>query len=503
MHISKWELIKTLRRHIKLSEKRNPAFQQNKAAKIIIYIGGAFMLLYLMFISVMLAQIANNSETVTPCELMFGLLPFILLVDFGFRFMAQQTPSQQIKPYILLPIGKYACIDSFLFNSITSTSNLIWFALFLPYAIMSIVFSYGLMAALGFLLAWYLLIVCNSLWYMLVRTLVNKSYWWWLLPAVVYAIILSPWYLGEKAGIENLCDTYSTIGEAVSHWSILAFGGILLLMAILVIINRYVQYNSVYAELSRSEQTKLRHVSELKSLDRYGEVGEYIKLEIKSIMRNKNIKKGFWSANILVFVFSLLMSFTDIYQGGMTIFLSVYNFAIYGAMILVRVMCYEGNYIDCLMVRKENIISLLKAKYYFYSLLLIVPFLLMLPTLFTGKCSLLMLLAIIALIAGPIHIIFLHMAIYNKQTVPLNTKFIGRGGMETNYVQVVVNLAALFLPPFLVGLLPLVFGETVAYIVILCVGIIFIATSKYWIRSIYNRMMRRRYINLEGFRATR
>ena len=268
------------------------------------------MLLYLMFISVMLAQIANNSETVTPCELMFGLLPFILLVDFGFRFMAQQTPSQQIKPYILLPIGKYACIDSFLFNSITSTSNLIWFALFLPYAIMSIVFSYGLMAALGFLLAWYLLIVCNSLWYMLVRTLVNKSYWWWLLPAVVYAIILSPWYLGEKAGIENLYDTYSTIGEAVSHWSILAFGGILLLMAILVIINRYVQYNSVYAELSRSEQTKLRHVSELKSLDRYGEVGEYIKLEIKSIMRNKNMRKGFISAVAIVTAFSLLLSFT-------------------------------------------------------------------------------------------------------------------------------------------------------------------------------------------------
>lgn len=503
MHISKWELIKTLRRHIKLSEKRNPAFQQNKAAKIFIYIAGAFMLLYLMFISVMLALIANSSETITPCELMFGLLPFILLVDFGFRFMAQQTPSQQIKPYILLPIGKYSCIDSFLFNSMTSTGNLIWFALFLPYAIMSIVFSYGLLAALGFLLAWYLLIVCNSQWYILVRTLINKSYWWWLLPIAVYALVFSPWYIGKNAKIENLFDTYAVIGEEVSHWSILAFGAILLLLALLVFINRRVQYNSVYAELSRSEQTKLRHVSEFKSLDRYGEVGEYIKLEIKSIMRNKNIKKGFLSANILILVFSLLMSFTDIYQGAMTIFLSVYNFAIYGAMILVRVMCYEGNYIDCLMVRKENIISLLKAKYYLYSLLLIVPFLLMLPTLITGKCSLLMLLAIIALISGPIHIIFLHMAIYNKQTVPLNTKFIGRGSMETNYVQIVVNMAALFIPPFLVGLLPLLWGETVAYIIILCIGISFIATNRFWIRGIYKKMMRRRYTNLEGFRATR
>ncbi len=503
MHISKWKLIKLLRRHINLSEKRNPAFQQNKAAKIFIYIGGAFVILYLMFFSVMFSLIANESNSTTASELMFGFLPFISLIDFGFRFMAQQTPSQMIKPYVLLPIGKYSCIDCFIINGMTSSGNLIWFALFLPFAVMSIVFSYGFGAALGFLVAWYLIISCQSLWYMLVRTLINKSYLWWILPMAVYALIFSPWYIGKNANIDNLCETYAVIGDKVSQWSIVAFGGIVLLLALLVIINRRVQYQSVYAELSRSEQTKLHHVSQLKSLDRFGEVGEYLKLEIKSIMRNKNIKKGFLSANILVLLFSLLISFTDVYAGAMTIFLSVYNFAIYGAMILVRVMCYEGNYIDCLMVRKENIISLLKAKYIFYSLILLVPFLLMLPTLFTGKCSLLMLLAVMAIVAGPVHIILLYMAVYNKQTLPLNEKFLGRASMETNYVQIVVNFGAMFLTPVIIGLLPLLMGKTTAYVCIICIGLIFIVTSNFWIRGIYKKMMLRRYVNLEGFRSTR
>ena len=501
--MKKWELIKTLRRHNKLSEKRNPAYQQNKVAKVFIYIGGAFMMLYLMFFSVMLSLVANSSQSFTACELMFGIIPFVLVVDFGFRFMAQQTPSQLIKPYILLPIGKYACINSFLFNSLTSTGNLIWFAFFLPYTIMSVLFSEGLLVSVLFLLALYLLILVNSQWYMLVRTQINKHYLWWILPAVVYALIFSPWYIGKNANIEKLCDFYAQLGEMISNGNVLVIVGILVLLTLLLVINRKVQYASVYTEISRNEKTKLRHVSQLSSLERFGEVGEYLKLEIKSIMRNKNIRKSFISANILVLIFSLLISFTDIYEGGMTIFLCVYNFAIYGAMILVRVMCFEGNYIDCLMVRKENIISLLKAKYFFYSLILLVPFLLMLPTLFTGKCSLLMLISVIALTAGPIYCIFLHMAIYNKQTVPLNTKFIGRGGMETNYVQVVINLAALFLPPVLVGLLPHLMGEVAAYLLITAIGVAFIATSPYWIRSIYRRMMLRRYENLEGFRASR
>lgn len=75
-------------------------------------------------------------------------------------------------------------------------------------------------------------------------------------------------------------------------------------------------------------------------------------------------------------------------------------------MILVKIMCYEGNYIDCLMVRKENIIMLLTAKYYIYSALLVFPFILMLPTVFTGKCTLLMLMAYAAFTAGVEYFLF-------------------------------------------------------------------------------------------------
>lgn len=74
-------------------------------------------------------------------------------------------------------------------------------------------------------------------------------------------------------------------------------------------------------------------------------------------------------------------------------FMFLYCFMFYGSVTLCYIMCYEGNYIDLLMMHKEEINSLLCAKYYFYNILLLIPFALLLPTLFMGTSTLLELLA--------------------------------------------------------------------------------------------------------------
>ncbi len=501
--LNRWQLIRLLRKHTKLSEKRSMALTQKKIAKVFIYIMGGFTILYLIFLSVMLALIANSSKSFTAAELMFSIMPIILLIDFFFRFAVQQTPSQMVKPYSLLPISRYTCIDCFIFNAMTSSGNLIFLALFLPYGIMSILFAQGFWAFLGFLIAAMLLIVADSLWYMLARTLINRKYYWWALPLGVYAIIASPIFIKGDIDFERFIDFYASIGEGAAHWSPVVMGGIILLIAILVAINRKVQYHSVYSELANTEVTEIKHVTQLQQFDRFGQLGEYLKLEVKSIMRNKNIRKGFISATILILMFSLIISFTDTYGAGMTKFLIVYNFGIIGMMVLVKTMCFEGNYIDCLMVHKENIIQLLKAKYLLYTTLLLLPLLLMIPIMVMGKGNVLMLLAIMALTAGPMHAAFLYMAIFNKQTMPLNTKFVGKGMMETNYWQVVIEIVAFILPLVLIQVVPLIMGETAGYLLLIAIGVAFVALYPRWIRDIYRRMMLRRYENLESFRATR
>ena len=504
--MNRLQIIRELRHHRKLAEKRAVNYEQNKTAKYVMWFLGGFVIVYLMFFAVMFSLIANESASVTAIELMMGLAPFILLVDFLFRFLAQQTPSQIVKPYVLLPIPTSTCIDTFIGTSLFNWGNLIWFAMLVPFAIMSVLFVEGFWATLGFLFCFYLLILANSQWYSIVRTLVNNSLFYWIVPVVVYALVALPILLkgGSEKGFDDFFDFYAGIGTAISDGSSLPYLGAFALLVVLVAINRRLQMTNVMRELSKTEQTKLRNVSQFAYFDRFGEVGQYIKLEIKSILRNKNPRKGFIVATALVLMMSILIAYTTVYDGQFgTNFWCVYNFFIYGSMQLTKIMCNEGNYIDGLMVRRENILKLLKAKYIFSTATLVFPFVLMLPPVISGKWSLLMVVSYAIFTAGFQYFILFQMAVYNKQAIPLNTKFISKSGVENNYFQVVIQIAGLFLPVVLISVLLLFLNETVAYIIILAIGAGFIAAQPLWLRNIYNRMMRRKYVLMEGFRSSR
>jgi len=499
-------LYRLLRHHIKLSEKRSPVYEQNTTAKVVIYVLSGFMILYMMFLSVMLAFIANSSTENTPSEFFFGLLPFILVADFLFRFLGQQTPAQLIKPYLLLPIPRHACVESFILSAILTPNNLLWLCFTVPYAFLTLLFSSGPLAAIAFVLGFQLIIVINSLNYMLWRTLIIRSMLWWIAPIVLYGLLFLPWLFN---GFNTFFNLYAAIGEKLTFWSLPVWASLLLLLVVYFFINRAIQYRFTIVETSGDSAASVVHDSSVVRrlstfLDRYGQIGQYIMLEVKSILRNKNMRNSFLFSTVFTIFLSLIISYTDIYDGAFSSrFFIVYVFIINGGMLLIKIMGAEGNYIDGLIIHRENILQLLHAKYLFYTALLLVPFLIMLPTVFMGKYTLLMLFSLMVFAAGPVFMLLMQMAVYNKQTIPLNTKIVSKGNVETNWFAVVAELLAMFAPVAIISILSLFFSETVTYTVLLVVGIIVIALRNLWLRNIYNRFMARRYENMESFRATR
>ncbi|MBR1462157.1 MAG: hypothetical protein IJ604_02090 [Prevotella sp.] len=499
--MNRFELFKILRQHIKLSNKRSLTYEMNKTAKTLIYIMSGFVIMYLLFIAILISLVANDSTTETPTEFLFGMLPFMLVADFLFRFLGQQTPAQLIKPYLLLPIPKYACVENFILSSMIAGNNLLWLCITVPYAIMCLLFSYGLMAAIGFVVGFQLIIIINSQNYMLWRTLIVRNILWWIAPIAVYALLFLPWMVKN---FDYMFSLYGSIGNGVASWSVLTFAAIIAIIAAFFFINRKIQYHYTIIDTSNEKNTKLKTVSEFRQLDRFGEVGEYLKLEIKSIMRNKNMRNSFLYSTIFTVFLSAMISYTDVYDDSFSSkFFIVYVFIINGGMLLVKVMGAEGNYIDCLLTHKENILQLLHAKYYFYTILLLLPFIIMLPTVFMGKYSLLMLISMMMFAAGPIFCTFMQMAVWNKQTIPLNSKLVSKGNVETNWFAVGAEMAAMFLPVVFLSILGLFFNDTITYSIMLVIGVIFIAARNIWMRNIYQRFMARRYENTESYRATR
>lgn len=499
--MNRWQILKILKKHRALAEKRAMNFEQNKMAKYLVYVFGGFVMLYLVGFAIILSMAVNEDRSNTPMEFIFGVLPFILAIDFVFRFMAQQTPSQIIKPYVLLPLPKHVCIDSFIATSLLTTGNLTWFAMLVPYAIMSVVFADGLFQTMLFLLIYYLLILANSQWYTIIRTLINDRIYFWAIPIVVYSAVFIPVFISDWDGFFSF---YSQIGSAVEAGSIFPLLLSIAVLILLIAINRKIQYRFTRKELMKVEKTTLRSVSNFAFLNHYGETGQYVKLEIKTILRNKNPRKSFFFSSLIVLLMSLAISLTGIYDDSFsTNFWCFYSFAIYGLTMLVKIMGNEGNYIDCLMVRHQDILKLLRAKYIFYCLLLLFPFLLMLPTVLSGKWSFLMVFSYGVFTAGFQHFVLFQLAVYNKQTMPLNTKFISKSGMENNYYQLIVPLFAMFVPVIIVLTLQHTVGTTSTYLLMLLIGMVFMATHPLWLRNIYNRMMKNKYHQMEALRASR
>lgn len=491
--MNKFQLYRLLRKNTNLSNKRSPVFEQNKWAKALIYFGGALFALYLILYGVMIAMTADGEA-----GRMISLMPLIMVIDFLLRFIFQTTPGMMVKPYILQPISRYTAIECFLISSHLSGYNFLWLAMFLPYSFIILFAGAGFWPTLAELVGAQLLIMLNSQIYLFFRTLLNRKIWLILPAACFYAIPFIPLLLDFKqSSVGKLIDSYATFGRG---WYLIPI--ILALMVGLFYVNRHFQFKYVYEEISKKGERALKHVSQFAFFNRFGLIGEYLKIELKSNIRNKTMKSRCIMSLTLIVVFSMLIAYTTIYDNKIMInFWCLYCFAIYSVTTLIKIMGQEGNYIDLLMMHRENIIALLKAKFWFYSAILLIPFVIMLPAVFTGKFTILMLLAYMSITAGLLHFVIFQLAVYNKQTLPLQQKMTAKGNFE-NGMQIVIEMVALFGPGAIAAIGFVTIGETGTFIMMIILGLCFIVTHPLWIRNIYSRMMRRRYENLEGFHAT-
>lgn len=483
-----------LSHHRWLAERRSPLFSSNRTAKWMMAVSGLLLAAYLVFLAVLMALAVREERGHTSLEFFMGISVFVLIADFFGRFFLQNTPSHLVKPYVLLPIPTHVLIDSFVLRSLFSPACVIWLFLFLPYCLMAVVFSYGLAPALSFLLLWWILIMVDSQWYAIVRTLVIENMLWWLLPIAVGLLLFLPWLL--SGNIDHMMEFYASVGSLLDEGSLLPHLAALALLILLIVVNAKIQYHAVWTELTKQKRQSFHMLPGLSALSKYGLVGEYLKLEFKSLLRNKGPRKLFLSASVIVVFISLLITVSTVYDDAfMTNFWCIYDFIVYGGMLLTRTMSYERNYISCLMVHKESLLSLLTAKYYFACLLMVVPFVMMLPIVIIGKWSLLMVVSYAVFTAGVQYFLLMQIAVYNKQRLPLNEKFIGY--TNSNYVTMLLMILAFVIPMFLINVLQNALTERVSWCVMMAIGCGFIATHHLWIKNIYNRIMKNKYSLME------
>lgn len=492
-------LLQELRKHRKLATKRHPMFEKNRFGKFLMYFMTIFWAGYLIMFGTLFPPLFREiSPYVEPYYTMSKGFLLILFIDFALRFIFQKPPTQEIKPYLLLPVKKIKLLNFLLLKSTTARFNLIWLFMLVPFAFLTIFPFYGLTGVFLYCFGFWLLAVLNNYWYLLCITLINEKTIYLLLP-VLYYIGIGAIEFTLDFPISKFC---MNLGENFITGNPLSFIGVIAAISMLWLLNRHITMKNLYAELAKSNDHKIKHVSEYRFLERYGEVGEYFRLELKLLFRNKRSKSMFRMGCFFI-VFFILMLFSPAYEGPIgKSFICIYNFAVLGILMLTQLMSFEGNYLDGLMSRKESIYNLLKAKYYFYSIIMAVPFILMIPAIIMGKITWLMAVSYGFFTTGFIYFLLFQLAVYNCKTTPLNENIIGRQSAGTGF-QNLISFCAFGLPLLLSSLLRTLIGETASLWVLLGIGVMLTFTSGFWLKNVYKRFMQRRYKNMEGFRDTK
>ncbi|BEG99393.1 DUF5687 family protein [Bacteroides sedimenti] len=492
-------LLLELRKHARLAAKRHPMFEKNKFGKFFMYFMKLFWAGYFIFFGILFGMgLSEDNIVMEPYHIFNKGILIILIIDFLLRFIFQKPPTQEIKQYLLLPIKRNKLLNILLLKSGADGYNAFWLFMVVPFAFITILKYYGITGVITYCFGIYLLMILNNYWYLLCRTLINEKTIFVLIPIIFYSLLGVAEFV-----LEHRISTFTmNLGEMFIMSKPLAFLGVLVAIALMAWINRVIMVRNLYAELSKLEDTKVKRVSEYKFLERYGEVGEYFRLELKLLFRNKRTKSMFRMGCFLIIMLTAML-FTPSYEGAFgKSFVGIYNFAILGILMLTQIMSFEGNYLDGLMSRKESIYNLLRAKYYFYSFAVIVPFILMIPVIVMGKISLLTAFSYALFTTGFIYFIILQLAVYNNKTTPLNESLIGRQSTGTGF-QSIISLLSFGIPMLVINLLRITLGEPASLWVLLIIGIAFTCTSNIWIKNIYVRFMKRRYKNMEGFRDTK
>lgn len=479
-------------------------YYRKMAMKIFMVFMNIFVLGYLFFIGLALKSILFSTRPgMEPYNLFNEGMVFLLVLDMAFRFMGQETPAVKARPFLLLPVSRKIITDCYLFRILLTPFNLTWLAMLVPFTAKAVFPFYGLTGSLGYLFGWWLMIIFNSYFYLLVRTLIIRHILWIALPIAVYGILLLFIFLPY---IHFMGYFFMYLGEGwmKGHiWSYLLVGtGV----AGMFMINRRIQTNAVYTETAGNTRPKTitpRITTNFAWFDHLGLTGEFMKMEIRSAFRNRIIRSQTIMLIFATILFSLILSFSpDVYGDAGNAFWCYYCFYMVSTP-LQHTLSTEGNYMDGLMIRKQILVGLLRGKYFYYCLLELIPLLLMIPAVATNTITIGRWIAYYLIAIGFCLPVSMQMAVYTNYTAPMNKKLTegaSNNHMGMTFVWMTVVLA---IPLGIQYLLTVSFSETMAYAGLCVIGLTGFFTNGYWIQSLYKRIYARRYRNMEGFRNSR
>ena len=424
-----------------------------------------------------------------------GFILYYFLADQLLRFMMQNLPTLTIQPYLVQNIKRRELIKFLNVRSLFTLLNLLPFVLFIPFTVVVIVPKYGLPASLGFIISILALTFFNhfTILYIKRKSIVNS--WWYV---IFFAII----------GFFAVADYFHWF--SFSRLSTAVFTGLLthpllnlfcIAMAVFAYSNNYrFLLKNLYLE-DIAQKDKKKESADYAFLNRFGDVGDLISLDIKLILRNKRPRSTMMLT--VAFLFYGFIFYKDKYirenWWGMLLFGGIFITGVFVSNYGQFLFAWQSAHFDGLMAGTLSVKKYIRSKF----------------VLFTAVCTLILLLSsfygfiswklLVVELAGYLYNVGAHTVIavyfatrsYAGIDIGRGTTFNYQGmGAEKFLYTLVVLLVPMFIYwPFALLLTPLA-----GVIAVAVLGLVSLLLRNWWIDVLTKEFFKRKYKILDGFR---
>ena len=426
------------------------------------------------------------------------LLLYVLLFDFVVKYILKQSQSIQIVPYLTLPVKRKTLLNFLLLKELANIWIFYLLILLIPFISKAVPPHYGYLNTFLYILFCYLLSLGNSLLVNIVKNLLKRSKWFLFLPVIFVAAIVGITFI---PGV-NVGDVIVRACRYILENNIAAWAIVLIVFGTLWSVSLSTMNADIYRSMQGKQISNTAMTFNVPFLVRLGKIGEFINLELKMILRTKRLKMQLFS-NLYLFVFYLFMINSPGFKESFffRLFFTTFVIASIGLILEQLIFTAESSFFDGLMARKSNLLDMLKGKYIFYVSCSVLILIVLSVFAFMGNIDFLFLISDFFYTIGVVFFVLFQNAVYNKRYFELwdsgwfNWKDSTSGNMTMVTVLYVFALIAI------VTIVKSIFNETVSCYFMLITGFVFTITVNYWLKWIYNRFLKRRYENMEGFRV--
>lgn len=501
-----WSTHRCLRYLNRLAMQRHPNLRGNRLTYVATMVGGFILVVYLFFVSVLLALFSPQVPQGGAGTLTI-VLPFLLFIDTLMRMQLQQRTLVTIRPFLLLPIPRRALIDYAVWQSLTAWGQSVWLFFFVPYCLMAVLLPHGFFTMVLLLVFCWQLIMLSGQILALVRLLTLRSMLWWGLYFLLAALLSIPFFT------HSFQSFYGGIGGSLSRGSWWLSLTPLPFLWLTLVIHRTLLLRSAVCEVQgrpptakAQEKQRERQIDTRTTLSNRwiyckGSLGRWLFLEFCSVMRNKAVRGVYITAASQLVLMLGVLYLSDVYSGeDARGFWGFFVLLIFALSLLIHVPSYEANFLDWIALTPNGLSYLFRFKYYLHVFFVFLITLCLLPLVLLGHWTWGELISKSLYTMGVQLPFLMQMLVYNDKHLPLNERVTGLGLSGSSLGALVIVAGVLTLPWLGVMLLRFFLTSTSIAVLISLLGLIGVATHPWWLSHLTHRWLRRRYRHMERFR---